>query len=425
MLAWRRGFYGYMIAAVAFVAFVLVGGSYYALSVLTPVMAEDLSWSATQFGAVFSIFALLTGIASPLVGAFVARFGPRLAILIGSGLAAVGVGLFSVLTEIWHFYLFVAVYAFGFALGAVLPLQQLIGNWFIARRSLFLGLVMTGAGVGGLLMSTLASRLVIALGSWRSTWLILCGMLAIVIPLVLLFIRNKPEELGQRPDGVAQGVDLEASAAAARQTSRVYRTGIHWEAKAALKTPAFWQIALGLGVMFFLLQAVMAHQVAYLTLEAGVALSVAGSAIGLITTSSIIGRLAAGWLGDRIEPRIVLAGLLLMLGLSLALLLIGQGLVTLYLYVILFGIGYGGVIVLAPAISLNYFGSRHFAVIMGIATPIGSILGTVSPLLVGAIKDAIGSYVPAFLGMVVLAVVGAVMVFLALPPVPKAVETQP
>lgn len=409
-----------MIAATAFLAYVLIGGSYYALSVLTPVMAEDLGWSATQFGAVFSIFALLTGMASPLVGAFVARFGPRLAILSGAALAVVGIGLFSVLTQISHFYLFVAVYALGFALGAVLPLQQLVGNWFIARRSLFLGLVMTGAGVGGLLMSTLASRLVIALDSWRSTWLVLCGMIACVIPLTWLFIRNKPDELGQRPDGTAQEVSLEASEAAAQRASRVYRTQHHWEARAALKTLSFWQISLGLGVMYFLLHAVMAHQVAYLTLEAGVALSVAASAIGLITTSSIVGRLAAGWLGDHIEPRIVLAGLLLMLGLSLGLLLIGQGLITLYLYVVLFGIGYGGVIVLAPAISLNYFGSRNFAVIMGIATPIGSILGTVSPILVGAVKDTVGSYVPAFVGMAVLAVAGAVMVFPALPP--KAAE---
>jgi len=424
MLAWRKGFYGYMIAATAFVAFVLVGGSYYSLPVLTPVMAEDLGWSATQFGAVFSIFALLTGIASPFVGAFVARFGPRLAILIGAALAAAGLGLFSVITGIGRFYLFAVVYALGFALGAVLPLQQLIGNWFIVRRSLFLGLMMTGAGVGGLLISTLSSRLMIAFGSWRSTWLVLGGMVACVTPLALLFIRNRPEELGQKPDGATQAVDCGACAAPSPQTSRVYKTQLHWEVTAALKTAAFWQIALALGVMMFLLQAVMAHQVAYLSDEAGLTLSVAASTIGLITTASILGRLAAGWLGDRIEPRIVVAGLLLMQGLSLAILLMGQGLVTLYLHVVLFGIAYGGVLVLVPAISLNYFGSRNYAVIMGIATPISAILGTVSPLLVGGVKDATGSYVPAFVGMVFLALVGAVVVFLALPPAPKAVEAE-
>ena len=425
MLAWRKGFYGNMIAATAFVVFVLVGGSYYALSVLTPVMAGELGWSATQFGAAFSILVLLMGIVSPFGGAFVARFGPRLAMLIGTTLVAMSLGLFSVLTQLWQFYLFVVVMALGFGIGIMLPIQQLIGNWFNVRRSLFLGLVMAGAGLGGLLMSTLASHLLSTLGTWRSTWLILCGLVSLMIPTVFLFLRDKPEDLGQKPDGVKQDAYPPADALLPQKASRVYKTEVFWEAKAALRSPAFWQIALGFGFMQFLLQAVMAHQVAYLSGEVGLSLSVAASAVGLITTSSIVGRLVSGWLGDRIEPRIVFAGLLLMQGLGLAILLTGRGLASLYPYVVFFGIGYGGVVTLAPALFLNYFGNKHFAVIMGISTPIGSVLGTVGPLLVGSIKDTGGSYAPAFVGMAILAAVGAVTVLLALPPTAKAVATEP
>ncbi len=424
MLAWRKGFYGYMIAAITFMTYLLAGGSYYSLSVLTPVMAKDFGWSATQFGAAFSILILLMGIASPFGGAFVARFGPRLAMLIGTTMVAISLGLLSVMTQLWQFYLIMVIVGLGFAIGIMLPIQQLIGNWFNLRRSLFLGVVMAGAGLGGLVMSTLASQLLGSLGTWRTTWQVLSGLVAIIVPLILLFLRDKPTDLGQQPDGVRQEASPHVDAPSPQPLSHVYRTADHWSVKPAVKTLSFWQIALGLGFMQILLQAVVAHQVAYLSSEVGLSLSVAASAVGLVTTCSIAGRLASGWLADRLEPRIIFSGLLLMQGLGLAILVAGQGLASLYPYVVLFGMGYGGVVVLTPTMLLNYFGNKHFAVLMGIATPIGSVLGTVSPMLVGHIKDSGGSYMPAFVGLSGLAIIGALTVFLALPPTARAMETR-
>jgi MFS family permease len=175
--------------------------------------------------------------------------------------------------------------------------------------------------------------------------------------------------------------------------------------------------------MFFLLQAITAHQVAYLAGEAGLDLAIAASALGLVAGTSVIGRLFSGWLGDRIEPRYVITGLLLAMGLSLVILMLGQGLVALYIYVVLFGIGYGGIIVVASAAFLNYFGTKSYAQIMGISMPVGTVLGILSPLLVGGIKDATGSYVPAFVMMVGVAVAGALCAYLGRPPVPEAPVT--
>ncbi|MDY7076534.1 MAG: MFS transporter [Chloroflexota bacterium] len=423
MLAWRKGFYGYVIAASAFSVYLLLGGCYYGLSVLAPVMADDLGWSATASGAAFSIFAILVGLSSPLAGAFVVRFGPRLSILIGSISMATALALLSTTTAIWQLYAFVILLGVGMALGVTLPLQQLVGNWFVIRRSLFLGLVLTGAGVGGLVITSLTSSLVGALGSWRTVWLVLAGVTLLPGLLALFFIRNRPEELGQKADGATHDQNLQTGAPAQRQASRVHKTKHQWEVKAAIRTPAFWLVSVSNGIMFFLLQATTAHQVAYLTSEAGMELGIAASALGLIAGSSIIGRLVAGWLGDRMEPRFVIAGLHLLLGLSLLILISGQGLVTLYVYVVLFGIGYGGMIVLAPTTMLNYFGSMNYAAIMGIASPTATVLGAVSPLLVGGIKDGSGSYLPAFVLMMGFTVVGAVCAFLARPPAREAAGT--
>ena len=84
-----------------------------------------------------------------------------------------------------------------------------------------------------------------------------------------------------------------------------------------------------------------------------------------------------------------------------------------------FGIGYGDIIVVSSAALLNYFGAKSYAAIMGISMPVGTVLGILSPLLVGGIKDATGSYVPASALMVGVAVAGALCAFLARPPVPE------
>lgn len=418
MLAWRKGFYGYVIALSAFLIYLLIAGSYYGLSVLTPLMAGELAWSATAFGAAFSIFALVSGFSAPFVGAFVVRFGPRLGMVIGSLMVSAAFALLSIITEIWHFYACMLLMGLGFSLSAMLPVQAVVGNWFVERRSLILGLVLTGAGVGGLLIAPLSSSLVSASGTWRTVWFVLAGLMLVPTLVAVLFIRNRPEELGQRVDGVADEAEVEPGSTTQEQPGRVFKTTYQWETRAAIKTKAFWFVALANGIMFFLLQAVTAHQVAYLGGEARMELSVAASALGLIAGVSIVGRLLAGWLADRVKPRVVMAGLLLFLALSLVILLAGRSLVSLYVYVVLFGVGYGGMIVLSPTLMLNYFGSKSFAAIQGLSMPIGVILGALSPVLVGGIKDVGGSYVPAFALTIAVAIVGASLAFLARPPVP-------
>lgn len=421
MPARRKAFYAYVIAASAFVSYLLMGGTYYSLSVLAPIMAADLGWSAAAFGAAFSIFVVLLGLSGPPVGAFVGRFGPRLAILISSLLATLALALFSTTTTLWQFYAFTTILGLGFGLGTMLPMQQLIGNWFFERRSLFLGFVITGAGLGGLVLAPLTGALANAFGSWRPVWLILAALLLLPGLLALFVIRDKPE---QTAEGVTPEPGLHVDGAHHEYNGRVYRSIKPWATKAAVRTRAFWLLTLSWGIMGFLLQAVTAHQVAYLADEVQVDLTVAASALGLIAGSSIFGRLASGWLGDRTEPRWITGALLLLMSLGLGLLVGGTGLLSVYAYVVLFGIGYGGIIVLLPAIVQNYYGARHSASIIGVSMLLHTVLSAVGAPLVGRVKDAGGSYAPAFGLMIILGIVGALCAFLATPPAPGPVHSR-
>ncbi len=421
----HKASYGYVIVASSFVCYLLMGGSYYTLSVLAPLMAADLGWSATAFGAAFSIFGLLLGLSGPLVGAFVVRFGPRLAILTSSLVVAPTLALFSRTTALWQFYTLTTLLGLGFGMATMVPMQQLIGNWFFERRSLFMGFVLTGAGLGGLVMAPLTGTLVEVLGSWRPAWLILAALLLVPGLLALFAIKDEPNGCESPVDDAAKEPGMAAGTLDHAAGRSVYRSSGAWDSGTAVRTRAFWLLSVTWGIMGFLLQGVTGHQVAYLTSEARVDLTVAASALGLIAGCSIVGRLVSGWLGDRTEPRWVTAGLLVLMGLGLLVLVAVGGLVGVYVYVVLFGIGYGGVIVLMPTIILNYYGSERSASITGVAMLLHTLVGAPGGSIVGRIKDAGGSYAPAFALMIGMAAAGALCALLARPPVNREEGARP
>ena len=418
MLAWRRGFYGYVIVVAAFFVYMFLAGSYYSLSVLVPVMAKELGWSATAFGAAFSVLAVVMGLSAPINGAIVVRFGPRLSMLIASLLAALAFASLSLTASLWQLYVSTVALAWAVGLGGLLAVQQIVGNWFVRRRALFLGLVLTGAGLGGLLIASLTSSLMATFGSWQAAWIGIAALMSVPGVVALLFIKDKPEQMGQQVDGASDEPALEGQETTGGQSDRVYKSTHQWQTRAALGTRAFWLVALAGGTGYFLFQAVTAHQVAYLSGEGGLTLAVAASTLGLAAGLSIAGRLLAGTLADRIEPRFLMAAFLLLQGLGLLLLITGQSLAAIYGYVFLYGVAYGGLIVLSPVTNLNYFGTENFAAIQGFSMPVGTLLAAVSPLIVGGIKDIGGSYVPAFGLAVGVALAGAFCALLARPPVP-------
>ena len=190
----------------------------------------------------------------------------------------------------------------------------------------------------------------------------------------------------------------------------------------AIRTRAFWLLAFAYGTMMWAVQGVTSHQVAYLSGEVHIELARAAAVLGLLSGCSIVGRILAGWLAGRFEPRLVMGVALLSITAGLLVLLTCSSLTALYLYVVLFGIGYGGMAPLPSAAALDYFGPRNFASIMGIMMPLATFMGMLSPLMAGAIKDATGSYNPAFLILTAVVIVGAVCAFLARQPEPQATE---
>ncbi len=410
-----RYFYGYLNSVFVGIALFLLGGANYLLPALSGFMKDDLGWTATGTGGAFSVYYVVFGAMTFIAGSLVLRFGPRLLIAVGALVVVATTVFLSMTQELWQFYVLAGVYAAGVAGGAVVTGPQLTGNWLHRRRGLVIGLQLAATGLGGTFLTLVGERVMEAYGSWRPSWLVIGAMMMVPVVLAALFVRNRPEELGQYIDGVSDPAAL--AQRSERRSGGAYKSLYAWTMREAARTPTLWLIVLTFGFSDYVFLGTLSHQVTYLTGEAGVSASAAAGALALMVAFMAVGKAGGGWLADKVEPRKTLGLMSLMLAAGLLVLLLWHATPALYVYVILLGVGFGASMAQTSATLANYYGRKNLASIMGLTHGTAALLGALSTTLTGVIADQAGSYIPAFVVMLVLAVVGAACAFLA--PIPR------
>ena len=169
----------------------------------------------------------------------------------------------------------------GQGFGLYIATTTIANNWFMRRRSLAVSLVVVLGGLGGFAGPSLIGMLIPSIG-WRLTWVCLGGIL-LVLSVVIggLLIRNRPEDLGQLPDGEVREKNT------TKAPSRVYQTPVDWEVRDALHTPALWLIVIFSGANLLAVLTMTTHLVAYLQ-DIGLSLGTAAFILGLAPGMSIM-----------------------------------------------------------------------------------------------------------------------------------------
>ena len=416
----RRGrvFYGWIaLAGAALVYFTGCGIFFYSYGVFLPTMCDELGWSRAAMAAGLSLGTLTFGLPSPLIGASITRFGPRVNIVLGNLLAALGLAGMSLAQEVWHIYFFYGLAGLGVGFGMYMACTMVVNNWFIGKRSLGMGLVVAAGGLGGFVFPPLATWLISTIG-WQMSWVILAGIHFIFAVLigVSILVRNRPEDVGQVPDGISieparreEGIDHQ---------SRVYQSPVDWQTKQTMRKPVTWLIATICAANFFAIGTVTAHQIAYLK-DVGFTPMVAAMVLSLVSGMSIIGRLGFGALALRFEVRHLAVVSFAVQLVALAILLATKNLTLIYIYAALFGISYGALVVALPTFVGGYYGRTYYAQILGMIFPLGTVAEAVGPVLAGAIYDATATYTLAFALVAAFSSVGLVCAVLARPPKPR------
>lgn len=379
------------------------------VSVLIDPMIAELDVGRTQISTAYLTGTLLGACAMPALGRAVDRWGPRAVMaLVGLCFGGVLLGLSAVSGVVGLTAGFVGIRMAG--QGALtLVATTTVAYWFDRRRGLALGL--TGAlGTAGISFApVLIGRLVSTTG-WREAWAVQ-GLVvwAVVIPVALLGIRNRPADLGQQVDGAAAPADGALPDEPAGPPPReVLRTGM------------FWAIAGCLAASSMLVTGLNFHQVGLLG-ERGLSPVAAAANFLPQTGAALLGGFAAGALLDRVPPKAVLCGAMAVLaGAVLSVRFVEPGWSALAFGFLLGGSG-GILRSVESAAFPRYFGTAHLGAIRGSAHTVTVGASAFGPLAVSYGRDLTGAYTPALLALAALPAVAVVLVLLvrepAAPPV--------
>jgi MFS family permease len=391
----RRWFYGWPMLAVAGLAMFASGpGQSHTFSVFITPIGEALGITTTAVSSAYAVATLVAAFGLAYVGRLVDRFGVRLVLLVVAslfGLAQVGFGAVGNL----------ALLALGFAalrfLGQgslMLCSANLVSQWFSRKRGFALSLMGLGFAATMAAHPPLAQWLIDHVG-WREAWIWL-GIITwlLLLPPIILLVQDKPEDLGLEPDG-----DPSPAAAGGE----------------ALRTGAFWIIALSLATLSMLVTGLFFHQVsifASLGLGAQLAASIFPiSAITMVLTMPVVGRLL-----DRLPTQPVFACGMLTMSAAMVVLAFVEGLTSAIVYAVVFGVANAVIHTHMTFLWPRFFGRRHLGSIQGMAQTIGVLGASLGPLPLGVAYDLFGSYEGALWLFALQPVVCAGAIFLMRPP---------
>jgi sugar phosphate permease len=408
----RNVFYGWWIVAAGFGIEMLIGAlMFHAYGAYVVVLRQEFGWSKTLLSAAFAMARAESGILGPVQGWLTDRFGPRALIRVGMAIFGVGFLLFSQIGSPLTFFLTFFLMAVGSSLGGYLPIGVAVVAWFRRRRALALSISATGMSLGGFLVQGVAW----ALTHWGWRWTAFASgllVLSVGIPLAQV-VRHRPEPYGERPDG-------DPAPPATRATDRGVPAGEmrlpDFTVRQAMRTPAFWYIALGHGAALLVVSAVMVHMLVHVTERLGYSLRQATAVLAIMTVVQVAGQLSGGWAGDRFSKRALVTWCMLGHGAAMLLLAHATAFWMIVAFALLHGLAWGIRGPLMGAMRADYFGSAAFGTITGVSSIVVMLGMMGGPLVAGILADRTGSYVSAFQLLAAMAALGSVFFVLARPP---------
>jgi MFS family permease len=378
------GSYGWIIATTAIYALIVSNGL---TTTGIPVFYKPIREEFVRIGAVDAASAetfianaanitfIASGVFSLLAGWLIPRLGLKKLMTGGCVLLAGGLFLHSNAESAAMVYLSRLLMGASLGFVGVMPNVALVSGWFQKKRGAALGIVLTGTSLGGVLVPMLAVPLITAYG-WRAAMLIISSFVwAVLLPAVVWLVRDGPL-------GSADQLNIEAMGLTLAQ---------------ALRKPIFWSLAICAAAVFYPIFVTTQQFILYLqSPKIGLSLAAAGWAQSGLFAFSILGKSLWGTVSDQVSPTKVM---LFCCGLMFASTLILSYLTpsSAWLFLLPFGLGYGGAFVLLQRLSVDYFGLREYGKILGTITMIEIIGAAIGSRVTGYLADAAGGdYTKAF-----------------------------
>lgn len=393
-------YYGWKIVGVAFlVDFIAVGFFFYSYGVFFKALAAEFGGSRLDVSIGITLVNAVAAIIAPSIGRALDRFPIKNVILLGSLSMTLGFFLLSFIQSQWHLYILLATFiACGSAAMGGLSTAKLVTNWFIAKRGTALGIATMGISLSGVAMPLISAQLIEAFG-WRIGFSVYSVVtLMIVVPVVLKFVVDSPNDLGLLPDNKARSLSTQPPP-----------PPVQWSARAALSNRNFWLIVITFGLLFCCMGATLTHMVPRVT-DMGFSLTEGAAILSFGAGTGVIGKVVYGWLTDSYSAKWAIWAAIFTQFAGQILLLTGDSYLTLAIGSAVFGFGMGGIVPIHGSLVSALFGQAGFGYIMGLMRPAMMPLMISGIPFAGWIYDTMGYYDVAFQSFLGLYLISALAV---------------
>ena len=364
---------------------------------LNPLHAE-FGWRRQAMDGTFALAAITVALVSPFIGMLLDRFPPRRIILPSILIFALALASLSRLgANISRFY--ITFFLLGLVANgtAQFAYTRTILTWFKKHRGFALALILTGSGVGSILIPP-ATQWMIGHHGWRNGYILLGGIALLGFPLTAMLVRNRPIASVQSDSSTGMSV------------------------RAASSSAAFWLLC-GITVLSAFSENGLVTNLAAILTEHGVTAQSAAVALSVRGGAGIIGRLCVGLLIDRFSPQRIQTVILLLAAVGTFVLSFADSSVVAFLGAAILGVGLGSEADVLPYLLARYFGRKHFSVLYGLTWTAYAVGGATGPMFIGHLYDTSGAYHVRYIVSLATVALGAAAVSLLLRPAPESSST--
>lgn len=368
---------------------------------VTPVM-DEFGWDRTTATLYMTLQPWVAAVCTPFAGRIMKRYNPRW-VLTASALVY---GLATIWTAFadqpWQWHLYGVIYGICCSFFMFLAVPTLINAWFRRSAGLALGIAGATLSLTAAIFSQVGQALIADHG-WQYARVVF-GIIITVVPTVLaaLFVRRDPASMGMLPYGADQAETTTTTAADAAPAQGATLVQ-------AKKSPAFYLLILLAGM--FCLCAAFFQQIPSFASTGPLGAAAGATAVSIIMIGGTLGKFFLGWLTDRVGGRVtgVVAGLCGATGLTLAV-LSGSTVAVFYVGMAIFGIAYSALTLVPPMLAREGFGTANYSDIYAWVSTGIFVFSGAAALLYARIYDTTGSFTPAFILVIVMYALTAVIV---------------
>lgn len=388
-------YYGWVVVALSFLTTLTVAGVRASPSVLIHPLETEFGWSRTAIASVVSMNLLIFGIAAPVSGWLIDRYGPR-KVMIGSLIMLTfGVSGTIVMSQFWQFFLVWGIVVGIGAGGVGSVLSATVGNrWFVAKRGLVLGILSSASSTGQLIFLPLFMVMVTYAG-WRMGSMALIIVVLMMLPMIYLWMCNDPSDIGLEPYGF--GLSGSISVGGTESFRGLRSTNASITLQEVFSTPTFWLLAGSFFVCGGTSGGLIGVHLIPHEIDLGISQLVAASVFGIMGGLNFVGTVLSGWMTDKVQPKKWLAMVYALRGLSLLILPFVRSYKGLFVFAVIFGLDWFATVPPTMAIASDTFGKQNIGKVYGWIFMSHQIGAAIMATTAGAIRVRFGDYHFAFI----------------------------